>query len=790
MTGGDRGPLLALAATVLCVSLMTFSGRFHAIDEISTLATTESLVKHGDLAVEQVRWSASWTPAQNREGTDGRYYSKKGVGVALLAAPLYALALWWPGLGLVQAAMVTGAIVTGASAALLAAILRRLGYGLRPALFVAAVFAVATPVWPYSRTLYAEPSTIFLWLLALWALLASRDRPAWAALAGAALGASVLVKTPNVVGVAVLVAAYVGWGLSEGGRDLTPRPPLLPGEGESFEDEGEHEHASGARGLLATPLPVSGRGRGRGSALAVPLLFFAALFVGLNWLRFGDPLATGYGDGGERFVFDYAASLPALLVSPGKGLFVFAPALLVALAGWPRFWRRHRDVAVLVAGLSLTNLLLYGGWFMWWGGWSWGPRFLLPLVPFLLLPLAEVLTHPGRLLLGATVLSVAAGVVINLLGAVVDFNEYLAALLQHGIDDRAIIWSPALWPPAGHLALLRVGASDVAWSAPRLAWVPLLLATLAGVSLVVVARSMGAEEQGRAGEGVPGRERSAAVFRWPPMTAVVSAGVAVAALVVVLAAAPQAAAGAEDETLRQLSQTIAANAGDGDAVLVDLVPYLDYFGFIQRWMDHYKAQPPYIALVRGEVEEHFLQRWPRHERLWLVLPQTAPADPVSSTERWWAERAAFFDERWVGEVRVVRFVRAPGGSGTGLGPMHVLGESVELLAPGLAQSDGLIVVTLPWRARHPLDRELRVFVQLLGPDGQVVSQQDRAPVSGFAPSSTWLPGETVLDRYALPLPAGGGPFRLIAGLSDLTTGARLPVAGGADSVDLGEIRPE
>lgn len=62
----DRGTLLALAVIVFC-------GRFRAIDEISTLATTESLVKHGDLAVEQVRWSASWTPLQNREGADGRY---------------------------------------------------------------------------------------------------------------------------------------------------------------------------------------------------------------------------------------------------------------------------------------------------------------------------------------------------------------------------------------------------------------------------------------------------------------------------------------------------------------------------------------------------------------------------------------------------------------------------------------------------------------------------------------------------------------------------------------------
>ncbi|MCZ7567179.1 MAG: hypothetical protein M5U01_01085 [Ardenticatenaceae bacterium] len=843
MSGSAEGrALLALAAAVLCVYLMTFSGRFHSIDEISTLATTESLVKHGDLAVEQVRWSATWTPPQNREGADGRYYSKKGVAVALLAAPLYALALRWPGLGLVQAAMVTAVILSAGSAALLAAILRRLGYGLRPALGVAAIFALATPAWPYSRLLYAEPPTTFLWLLALWALLASRDGPAWAVLAGSALGASVLVKTPNLVGVAVYVAVAVGlWLYGFGGRrgDLTPRLSPLPPKGEALASDAHRLGRSGqritsgsslltlrrgrgrsTRNLTSSPeegksfeddvaypdrsssgqqsppslLPTLGRRRRRGPslepmiALAVPLLLFAALFLVLNWLRFGSLLATGYGDADERFVFDYAVSLPALLLSPGKGLFVFAPPLLAALAGWRRFWRRQRRVALLVVALALANLLLYGAWFMWWGGWSWGPRFLLPLVPFLLLPLAEMLASPNRLVLVATGLSVAAGVAINLMGTVVDFNEYLAALIQRGIDDRATIWSPILWPPAGHLALLRAGPPDVAWLVPGLTWVPLLLAALAAASVLALRRGLRVGERTRGEDGGIGSGRIDALCSLhSPLSALL---VAMIALIAVLVALPRAAAGADDETLRALSQTIAANAGADDAVLIDLVPYQDYFGFIQRWMNHYKARPSYTALVRGEAGEHSLQRLNEHPRLWLVLPQTAPADPASSTERWWAERAAFLDERWVGGVRVVRFARVPDGSGVGLGPVHVLGDRVELLAPGLAPSDGLMVVTLPWRALRPLDRELRVFVQVLGPNGQVVSQQDRAPVSGFAPTTAWLPGEVVLDRYALPLPREGGPLRLIAGLYDPATGARLPVTGGTDFVDLGQLGPE
>src|SRR5690606_14975843 len=141
-----------------------------------------------------------------------------------------------------------------------------------------------------------------------------------------------------------------------------------------------------------------------------------------------------------------------------------------------------------------------------------------------------------------------------------------------------------------------------------------------------------------------------------------------------------------------------------------------------------------------------------------------------------------------GETRLTRFVSSPGGSGVGLGPVSSLGEQVELLSPGLARVEEYLVVTLPWRARELLDRDLRVFVQLLGPDGQVVSQQDRDPQSGFAPTTSWVPGEVVIDRYALPVPDDGGPFRLIVGLYDPATGVRLP-AGESDFVDLGEVAP-
>lgn len=174
-------------------------------------------------------------------------------------------------------------------------------------------------------------------------------------------------------------------------------------------------------------------------------------------------------------------------------------------------------------------------------------------------------------------------------------------------------------------------------------------------------------------------------------------------------------------------------------------------------------------MLRGKADSHILERLARHSRLWLVLPQTPPppSEVDSSTERWWVEHAAFLDEHWFGDVRVMRLVPVLEESSSYRGPVAILGDTVELLRAPVTYKGGMVLVTLPWRTWRPLQQDLQVFVQLLSPD--------------------WQPGTVVIDRYALPLPSTGGPLRLIAGLYDPATGKRLPVAGGGDFADLGLV---
>ena len=153
-----------------------------------------------------------------------------------------------------------------------------------------------------------------------------------------------------------------------------------------------------------------------------------------NTIVRGGPLVTGYAgnhgvttalpfSGMPGFSFPVAAGVMSLLFSFGKGLFIFAPGLvLIAHA------RRQRPALAPFLDASVAFLagmiLVYAGWWAWYGGWTWGPRYLLYAVYPSALALAIALGAPVTLYRGALVVSLtawtvwvgASGVVFNLSG--------------------------------------------------------------------------------------------------------------------------------------------------------------------------------------------------------------------------------------------------------------------------------------------------------------------------------------------------------------------------------------
>jgi hypothetical protein len=102
-----------------------------------------------------------------------------------------------------------------------------------------------------------------------------------------------------------------------------------------------------------------------------------------------------------------------------------------------------------------------------------------------------------------------------------------------------------------------------------------------------------------------------------------------------------------------------------------------------------------------------------------------------------------------------------------------------------------VPVVVVWQAVEAMDRSYTAFVHLLGADGRVAAQEDHVPGRGARPTTSWLPGEVIVDRFDLALPADlpVGDYGLEIGLYDAGQPRlpRLPLGDGGDAVHLGRL---
>ena len=178
----------------------------------------------------------------------------------------------------------------------------------------------------------------------------------------------------------------------------------------------------------------------------------------------------------------------------------------------------------------------------------------------------------------------------------------------------------------------------------------------------------------------------------------------------------------------------------------------------------------------------------RHSRLFLAIGD-AQAGQAQGLARDWLNLNGFYAEhKWVESLELLTYGLVPASS---LPITHTTGSGavwdgqIELTGydlPVKAWRPGDIVpLTLFWRAPQTLPADYSVFIHLTGPNGEIVAQTDSGPAGGSRPTGGWQPGEIVIDRHGLFLPAAAAPgeYQLRLGLYLPSTGERLPVAGPA-----------
>jgi len=220
-------------------------------------------------------------------------------------------------------------------------------------------------------------------------------------------------------------------------------------------------------------LGLFGAKRGRFAAGAVlPLVLLAAY----QQICFGSLLTTSIAREDARFLSRGAIfglfHLPSaeaawgISISPYRGLFYFAPVLIMAIGGavlWFRDGSERADLVAVVlifAAFFLINAAFNG----WEAGFALGPRYLVPLIPLLALAMLRCRGWLRPMLVGLAAISLA----INFAAAAVDpqpsgsiprpLTQYIVPLLIDGHFSPAVPITPP-WSAAtftGHTSVNRM----------------------------------------------------------------------------------------------------------------------------------------------------------------------------------------------------------------------------------------------------------------------------------------------------------------------------------------------
>jgi hypothetical protein len=340
-----------LSILCLCAFIITFFApiQTHASDPWGALLVSQALLEHGKVSLED--YSIADALTYRTLTRDHRIYYNYPLGTSLVALP----AIWIANqFGFDMAQPEHDAVLQNLLASLTVGLTCALWYllalrfvGWRAALVLAATFTFGTSVVStMGSALWSFNLSLIFTLAALILIVPAQDD-------------ELRIHRALAVG-GLLIVAYI------------TRPTAMA-----------------AAVALGSYLLMFGRWR---SIIWVGAAALGAVlcFSGFALIFYGEPIPPYYlGQREDGFGF-VPAHLPAsfygLFFSPGRGLLVFSPFLLLVLAAilcWPQIWRqRLLWLAVIWFGLHTVALLT---WRHWWGGASFGPRLFTDALPALFL---------------------------------------------------------------------------------------------------------------------------------------------------------------------------------------------------------------------------------------------------------------------------------------------------------------------------------------------------------------------------------------------------------------------
>jgi hypothetical protein len=767
-----------LIGILIGVFAFTYSGRIESGDTLTLFNATASMVDFGDVLLDKT--SADNPPYTT---TPASIYPLSTAQVEplqlVLTAPLYWLAERIPGIGMVHAVWFFNIFICTAIAVVIYFYSLTLGY--RPVVGVTAALMLGfgTILWPYSKTFFREPlACLFILLTGLfmerWR--ASRYRSFRFMLASViSLVAAFLSKEAVIFALPALFVIII------------PSHHLI-------------------NRLLKIVLVLS-------VLFLVIFILSTILAPNIPFPILYEKLAAVLRRSPEQIETAHRA-FHTYVLSIGGSVWGTSPVLLLAIPGTYTLYRKSdirypTAIVLILLGFTMGYAALRGD--HWFGGLSWPSRFLVPILPYLMigvLPVFDrVLRKPIRwwMTIGVTVVCLYS-LWAQMSAVSYDWGTYINLLPPeaHGLVEwggglnvvRFLRWMliPAEW---GKRSL------DFAWVRVDVAWWPIVCAVVVIISAVWLYRLLNQRVRAKL---LTQRPFTFAMF---PILLILLIGLGLRSI------NDDDLYSGSNATLRAALPVIQNNTKSGDVLLLADNEY-EYFFLNHGKLTHPRVislpdppgeqpspeQPPLIRSSNPDVlllkpSVPLIYNLAQYRSTLWLLADFGPWHPwaVRPVERFLVMH--YYPIREADpeppdpRVRLIEYstARAPDpfafrGPDT-LSDLRY-GDDVRLngftLPSGNTYKAGDVVpISLYWQTDKQLEHDYTVAYFVADANGTVVAQgQDSQPSWGFAPTTGWKAGQPQWDNRALRLPAdlAAGTYQLWIRLYQSDNDSiQLPVTG-------------
>lgn len=274
----------------------------------------------------------------------GKYEIKRaGLGAVLMYLPFILLEKILP---LVKLTMVP-AFYSALTISLIYSISQKITSRIDLALLVSCLIATGSMVWPYSA-FGMEYQAMFLITLLLYSLVVWQQKSI----------------NPIIIG---LILAWLSISKSYGCLLFLPVAAFIY---ITLKKSGQLALLKQIKFILPLILPTT-------------ILFSLNLLI--NYLYYNN-LSGVYSLSHEFQIQTWWEGFYGFFFSVGKNIFAYNPLLILAILSWPKFYQKHKALAVYII-FTLLSLLLLNAPFAYWTDETWGPRKLMPIIPLLHLSL-------------------------------------------------------------------------------------------------------------------------------------------------------------------------------------------------------------------------------------------------------------------------------------------------------------------------------------------------------------------------------------------------------------------